>query len=388
MTTYGVTASGFVRKPLSVIIAELEANWITIFGPDVDMSASTPDGQWIGVRAAMQDELWQLAEADYQSMRPQQAIGAGLSDIVVFNDMTRNAGSFSLVTVGLVSTQDITLSDAFRLQSSAGDLWKPLAPGLYANGSFPVFQAVESGPVSVPIGDSWTVVTPLSGITSFANAAVNYVTGTATETDGELRARQRVSTENQAVNILEALNAALLDIDGVTRARVYVNDTAGVVAGRPSKSYEVVVEGGTDLEIADAIWANHPSGIEIFGMTSQVIVDSQGFNQTMKFTRPTPVPIIVDIDLSVGTDYPGTGDDEMKQAIVDYSNKAGAFADLPGFGIGDDVNISKLYTPINSIPGQFVIALQIGDPILGTIDIPVSELEYPVFTIGNITVSS
>lgn len=75
MTTYGVTSTGFVRKPLTVVKAEIEALARTEFGAGVILSAESPMGQLIGIFAEYITKEWELAEDVYQSYDPDQAEG-------------------------------------------------------------------------------------------------------------------------------------------------------------------------------------------------------------------------------------------------------------------------------------------------------------------------
>lgn len=76
--TYGVAPEGFVRKPLAQIIAEVEAQLITEFGPDVIQSPQSPLGQLNGLYSDLTAQLWEVGEAIYQSYDPDQAEGTRL----------------------------------------------------------------------------------------------------------------------------------------------------------------------------------------------------------------------------------------------------------------------------------------------------------------------
>lgn len=75
MTDYGVQPTGFVRKPLAIILAEIEALNITEFGPGVIQTSESPLGQINGVAAEAIAKEWELAEDIYQSYDPDQAEG-------------------------------------------------------------------------------------------------------------------------------------------------------------------------------------------------------------------------------------------------------------------------------------------------------------------------
>ena len=124
------------------------------------------------------------------------------------------------------------------------------------------------------------------------------------------------------------------------------------VDGRPPKSFEMVVQGGTLLEIAETIFETKPAGIETFGSITQGITDSQGFAQNVKFSRPSGIEIWVEIDLSVDADYPADGDSQVQAAIVAFGN---------ALGIGADVIVfPKLICSIDSIPGITDVEIRVG----------------------------
>lgn len=78
MSNYGVQPTGYVRKPLAVILAELEAVMITEFGPGVIQTPQSPLGQLNGLVADMVAEIEERNLDLYQSYDPDQAEGARL----------------------------------------------------------------------------------------------------------------------------------------------------------------------------------------------------------------------------------------------------------------------------------------------------------------------
>lgn len=79
--TYGVVSTGFSRKPLAEILAEIEASLITEFGPEVIQTPQSPLGQINGLMANLVAELWEFAEDIYQSYDPDQAEGVRLESL-------------------------------------------------------------------------------------------------------------------------------------------------------------------------------------------------------------------------------------------------------------------------------------------------------------------
>lgn len=81
MTDYGVQPTGFVRKPIAVILAEIEAALITEFGPGLIQTSQSPMGQINGLFADYAAQLWEENENVYQSYDPDQAEGLRLDTL-------------------------------------------------------------------------------------------------------------------------------------------------------------------------------------------------------------------------------------------------------------------------------------------------------------------
>lgn len=75
MSTYGVQPTGYVRKPISVILGELEAAMVTEFGPGVIQTPQSPLGQLNGLMADLLAEVDERNLDLYQSYDPDQAEG-------------------------------------------------------------------------------------------------------------------------------------------------------------------------------------------------------------------------------------------------------------------------------------------------------------------------
>lgn len=91
MSTFGVQPSGFVRKPLSVILSEIEADMRTTLGTGVIQSSESPLGQINGIYAAAANELWEVAEDIYQSLDPDQAESTRLDTLSKLRLLNRNS---------------------------------------------------------------------------------------------------------------------------------------------------------------------------------------------------------------------------------------------------------------------------------------------------------
>lgn len=212
--------------------------------------------------------------------------------------------------------------------------------------------ATTAGPMDQPANTIDTILTSLLGWDSVINPiAAN--SGENRETDEQLRLRFRNAKFERATNTLDSIYSALINTDGVSEVTIYENDTSIVDSnGVPAHSFLPIVVGGLSTDIANVIWENKPIGILSYGNTTVVINDVQGFSHNISFSRPNALVIYISIDITTDVNFPANGNDAIRSAIIQYFND--------NLGTGDDVIYSRLYTPINSVPGFQVESLKIG----------------------------
>lgn len=391
MVEYGISESGFERKKLDAILDDLNAEMKAIFGDNFNVSPESPDGQINGVFAESQANLWELLQVAYNAFNPNAATGVQLSNLVQLNGITRLPATSSASQLTLTGTPN-TIIPAGSLVSTSdtGDQFSTRTTvTLDSLGSALVFaDSVEVGAIEASIGTLTVIDTPITGWSTVTNTLPTTL-GSLEETDSDLRARRKRSIANSAQNIVDAIFAAVADIDGVTQTVVLENDTDATDSnGLPPHSFQVIAVGGDDTDIANAIWLNKPAGIPAFGDTDVIINDSQGLPHTISFSRPTTIPIYVEVNLTTDSNYPNDGDELIKQAIVDYAN--GDLVEGFDFGLSDDVVLTRLYTPVNTIPGHEIDSIYIDTSPSPTTsnNITIGATEVALFTVDNITVNS
>ena len=212
--------------------------------------------------------------------------------------------------------------------------------------------AINAGVIEQPANTIDTILTPLLGWDSVINP-VAATPGEDRETDEQLRLRFRNAKFERATNTLDAIYSALINTDGVSEVTIYENDTSVVDGnGVPAHSFLPIVVGGLSTDIANAIWDNKPIGILSYGNTTVSISDVQGFPHDISFSRPDPVVIYISMDITTDVNFPANGNDLIRSNLIDYFQT--------NFGTGDDVIYSRLYTPVNAVPGHQVNSLTVG----------------------------
>jgi uncharacterized phage protein gp47/JayE len=249
------------------------------------------------------------------------------------------------------------------------------------------FTADENGENTLPANTLNTIVTPVTGWNEILNPGAG-TKGRNVETDDELRVRFALTFVSGNATDDAIRNAIFNNVDGVTSVTITSNRSRDTNSdGLPGKSFEVVVEGGDDDEIAQQIWNTQPSGIESHGNIEVTVKDSQGNDQAIKFSRPEAMFIYVKVQRDKYDEevYPDNGDDLIKSSIVAWS--------LTEYAPGIDVINKRLNTPIYTVPGVGDTTILLdgilspgGTPTYAEQDIPISSSQLATFDISRIIV--
>lgn len=351
---FGLTPDGFNRKRLADIKTELEEAYRLIFGENIDVSPQSVFGQIIGIHSQREADLWEQSELVYNAFYPSTAQGVQLSNIVTLNGIVRQEAIPSTVTITCAGTDGTVITQGSIVSTSdTKEQFASLADGTIIGGVVNIaFESVNAGPIEALAGTLTVIDTPIFGWQTASNS-IGAQLGQDEETDAELRERRIKSTQALGQNLVDSLFGQISNLDNVTSALVISNGTDSTDAnGIPPHQFLTVIEGGEVQEIANTIWLNTPQGIDSYGSLTEIIVDSQGFNQEINYSRPAEEDIYFKLTISTDSSFPATGQDDIKSAIVAFGSS--------NFGIGDDVLLSNFYTPINSVPGITSIDLRMG----------------------------
>lgn len=440
----GVTPEGFVGKTLLDIKTEVEAAWRAEFGANADLDANTPDGQIVGIISDRLAELWELAQAVYSAQDPDKAGGQAQDAVAAITGTVRDPasnGTVALTAVGNDATflltgrevsvdvtgdrfatiADATLAPAGLWNTStaytAGTFVRTAATRVYycitsgtsaGVGTGPSgtgtditdgtahwrylgeglayiqveAQAVETGPKIAVAFTANTIETPVSGWNQVTNLT-DAVPGEDEESDDELRIKREAELAAAGAGTVPAIRAAVLRVDGVTSCVVFKNDLdVDDADGRPPHSVEAVVEGGDDVDIAEAIFDNVSSGIEPFGTTTESVTDSQGLSWDVSFSRPDLLTIYVRVDVVKDPlVFPVDGSDQIKSAI------AGDEVNMP---IGKNVVASRVSSRVFDVPGVLDVTLtyiRTSSPPIAATTIAVGPRERADLDTGRVTVN-
>jgi len=325
-----------------------------LFGEDADLSDRTPLGKFIYLMAQQKaednEELEQVYNARFVDTSEGASLDANVKRVITRKRWTKATGE---VIVNLDKGAKINIGDLFRTKYNV--YFKALE-AIYAieDGSYLVsVEALEYGAIgNVEPNDISIIVNPQSGINSVTNQDA-FFNGQDEEMDEKLQDRYYESLGKLGSRRVESIEANVLDdVEGVRAAVVIENDTNVEDAdGRPPNSFETVVLGGLDEDIAMAIFRKKGGGIRAYGSTVFTYTDNRGIVHEIGFTRASTVSVYVRVYIKKNNQFPINGEDLAVANIVKYIG--GTYNDelYPGVGMSKDVVCTKAEARILSIDG-------------------------------------
>lgn len=322
------------------VLEDLKNDFRGIYGQDLYLEADSQEGELCAVFALRIYDCYALAQSIYSAYSPHTAQGVGLSSVVKTNGIRRHSASRSSADLRLVGQAGTTINNGVA-KDEAGQRWMlPEHVVIPLSGEITVTaQAEHEGALRAAPGEIRYIATPTRGWQSVENPEPARP-GAAVETDFKLRRRQSLSTALPSLSILDGAKGAVASLTNVIRSRGYENDTPETDAhGIPPHSISFVVEGGDAAAIGAAIAVKKGPGCGTYGDMEVETRDSYGEPNIIRFFRPSIVNIAVNIRIQPLSGYVSATGENIRRNIAEY---------VSALDIGEDILLSKLYTPINA----------------------------------------
>ncbi|HBM3017109.1 baseplate J/gp47 family protein [Klebsiella michiganensis] len=334
-----VTAEGISAPDYQTVLDTITGYFQQIYGSDAYLEPDSKDGQMVALVALAIHDANNTAISVYRSFSPATALGDALTSNVKINGITRRAATNSTVDLLLTGTVGTTITNG-SVRDTNSVVWNlPETVVIGTDGTVVATATCAStGAVAAVAGSVNGINTPTRGWASVTNPLAATV-GVAAETDAELRVRQSQSVALASLTPFDAVDGAIANVEGVTRHKLFENDTETTDAnGLPAHSISAIVEGGDATAIANTIRSVKGQGVSTYGTTAVIVTDKYGNPYTIRFSRPVNVPVYVSITLKALTGYSSEVGDEIKAAVAAYINS---------LAIGDSVLLSRVYSPAN-----------------------------------------
>lgn len=380
-----VDSTGLHIPQYSDIRDSLVATAKQIYGSDIYLESDSQDYQYISAVSNMINDAFLLVQAEYAARSPISATGAALSSLVKLNGINRLAATQSTVILTLTGTAGTVINSAIVTDVN-GINWGFDTATIGSGGTAIVTATCENyGSIKAAPGEISIISTPTTGWTAVTNASAA-TTGIDLETDTQLRKRQQVAVAQPTRSVLEGLAGALESLIGVTRLKIYENDTDSANTYGPEHSISVVIEGGVNADVAQIIYLKKTPGCYTNGSTSVGVTSGSLSTTTIRFYRPTAIEIDVVVNVKSIQSYTTQTTTDIKTSITDYINS---------LDIGANITVSSLWgSALSAMPNLKnpifgITSLTAGKhgASQGTSDIVIAFNEAAHGTITNITVN-
>ncbi len=300
---------GLHVKTINDIIDELTEGLKTIYGEDINVDQSSPDGQLINIFSQAIGEMLELLVAVYNSFNPEAAYGAVLDHRCALNGIVRQGATYTYVDVLVTVTKGVNLQGldgdptaaGFTIEDDAGNQFYLVTSKTFSGAGNDTlsFRAKDIGAVLITNNTITNIVTIVDGVSTVNNPAGATTQGIDGESDSDFKMRRLKSFMLQGIGQADSIKAALLAIDNTTDALVIINDTNGTVDGVVEHSIWAIVENGLDADIAQVIYEKKPMGCDMNGNTTYNISRPNSQMFTAKFDRPLYTRLYIEFTLSL-----------------------------------------------------------------------------------------
>lgn len=409
-----VSDTGLQVATIDEIQGEISTAWKGAFGASMDTSSASPDGQLIGIISEQFAIVSEALEALAAARNPSGATGRLLRALCALTGTTEIPPAASSVTLyatgtptatipigSLASTlstgqQFVTTEAATIAAVSAWSGGTAVTAGILRTNSSKVYLCTTPGTTAASGGPTataaditdgtahWTYLGRGTGAVTIAarSKAIGPIVGVARDiaridspaggwqdvinlvdatlgrsamSDPDLRLLREIEIAQPGTGPVDAIRAAMLRVSGVTACTVFANLTDITDAnGVPPHGIEVMIHGGDDQAIRDALLANVPAGTVTYGTISGTSYDSSAIPQTIMFSRVTEIPVYV--VLAIVVDPAVYVDDSGAAVALAVASWGNAQSD------GRDVDAAPLLAPVFGVPGVLNASL----PLIGT----------------------
>lgn len=323
--TYGIQPDGSLIKPSAEeLFDQITDDFKSMMGADIDTSADSPEGQVIGSVTEAQAKVWEASQVVYFSKYHQYCVEAQLDDAALNVGEVRIPGRKTQV-IGVTLTNDTNspytapVGTLFRQSSTLREFQTLEEVTIPANSSTTVnLECTEEGPYTASTGSINTIVNPVNGLSSVNNSISTVVKeGRYRESNTELRRRLDIKKIKSRGGVISAIASMVYEeVLGVTYTSWRENrKNTTDINGLPPSTFEIIVSGGTDQDIAEKINEGNPAGIDSHGSITVNVIDTEGNDFDIKFSRITDTLIYLVVNIDVNSNYPDEGDLIIKDLL-------------------------------------------------------------------------
>lgn len=326
-------ANGLQVMTRQELLNRLTADYRRIYGQDINLESSTPDGQMMNIYIQGYEDILDLIVMVYNSFNPDLATGKVLDQRLLINGIQRQGATYTFTNITLINSESVTLygidardagtipdgAELYTISDNQGNQYNlfesqlGLAPGTHTL----IFRALEPGEQLTVPNTITTMVTVILGVTSVNNPTTYITLGQNEESEMNAKIRREKSVAISSNGFVRPLEALLRNIPGITFARVAENKKSTTENTIPPHSIWVIIDGvASDAEIAEAIYSKRGAGAGMKGEQTYIIIDEVNGDVEIRWDNVfiQPVFVVIDTESINGTEL--VDFDDIKAALI------------------------------------------------------------------------
>lgn len=361
-----ITGQGVIVPDTSTVLTDVQNMFKSIFGEDLDLTATTTQGRLIEMFQRNRSFCIQICALVSNMLNLNRATGFVLDDLGSLFLIERQPATHTTTTVIMSGVPNTIIPVNTRLQTTNGDIFTNTQTyTIGVSGSVTAqYQSVETGDVACPANTLTTILDRINGLETVVNPS-DPVLGRDLESDTEFRSRIKESLNINSIAILSAIKSNLMAVSGVTDSYCYDNYTGSSVTVDgitvPAHSILACVEGGSNQDVANVLYSKKTIGTGYITsatnlVTQTVIDEAYGTTYTVKFMRP--ITSAMDVALTVSRQgYSGADlEDAVKDAVMQWYN--GEIDGVDGIRIGKPVSPFEISAAVSDVlPDIFITSV-------------------------------
>lgn len=371
-----ITETGLLVPDIADVLSGRQTDIDSAMGSEKASPLTSPQGQIAQsdteIIATNYDDLLCL----FNQMNPDYATGRWQDGIGSLYFMERISAQGTVVTATCTGAVGTPIPAGSTAQDSAGYIYQSINAAIIdSTGQVDVqFQNQTTGPISCGVGSLNQIYATISGWDAIINDAAGVV-GVDVESRVAFENRRKQSVARNARNTDASMLAALLSTNGVLDAYVWSNrDDTTVNTGStnfPVVAHSVFVSayGGSDADVAEAIFSTKNPGANLNGNKTYVVEDKENYSApypqyTMQWQEASPLRIYFNIQLEVNQNLPSDITTQVQNMVASVFN--GGYEGIVKARIGSRISAGIYYAPIISISPDYVSILSLTISINGT----------------------
>jgi uncharacterized phage protein gp47/JayE len=391
------TLAGVVLPAETDILAGVQADMNAAFGGGLNPALETPQGQLASSQTAVIGDKNNEVALIVNQVDPQYSDGRFQDAIARIYFLTRKPATPTVVVATLTGLAGTVVPAGTFAQDTSGNTYTLSGNAtIGAGGTVDAdFQNIETGPIPCAAETLTQVYQAVPGWDAITNAEDGTL-GSDVETRADFEYRRKNSVALNGHGTPQAIYAEVFALADVLDVYVKDNPTGAIVntgsTNYPIAAHSVYVAavGGTDEEIAAAIWRKKDVGCDYNGNTTVTVVDDSGYSYPqpsyeVSFERPDPLPVLFEVTLVDDSTLPSDIVTLVKDAIVARFNGADG---TTRERIGALILASRYYGAVVAVAANVsLISVLIGTvtPTLSQVAVGIDE--RPTLSADDITVT-